>query len=184
MRRSEAECTKLHSASILRYLSPERTRCKALGCLTSDAQPLRCDKEVHAMRSFGLSALIALSFVLLPPVSAASAAAWEPATASGASAGATHSTFIIQASVTLPQSCYAARIRSTPITLHTPRSFFVEQRAPSSPCGGGAYHCTIVSPNFPLPIPHSIEVISKGQRSKVTVATEEPPPTPPLCRKS
>jgi hypothetical protein len=136
------------------------------------------------MRSFGLSALIALSFVLLPPVSAASAATWEPATATSASAGAHHSTFIVQASVTLPQSCYAARIRSTPITLNTPRSFFVEQRAPSSPCTGAIYHCTVVSPNFPLPIPHTIEVISKGQRSKVMVATEEPQATPPLCRKN
>jgi hypothetical protein len=136
------------------------------------------------MRSFALTAPIALICALLPPLSAASAATWEPATATNVSAGATHSTFIVQASVTLPQSCFAARIRSTPITLNTPRSFFVEQRAPSSPCTGSIYHCTVVSPNFPLPIPHTIQVISKGQRSKVTVATEEPQATPPLCRKS
>lgn len=136
------------------------------------------------MRSLALTALIALSFVLLPPGSAASAADWGPATANSVSAGATHSTFIVQASVTLPQSCFAARIRSTPISLNTPRQFFVEQRAPSSPCTGAIYHCTVVSPNFPLPIPHTIQVVSKGQRSKVMVATEEPQPTPPLCRKS
>lgn len=136
------------------------------------------------MRSFALAAPIALLCVLLPPASAASAAAWEPATATNVSAGATHSTFFVQASVTLPQSCFAARIRSTPIMLNTPRSFYVEQRAPSSPCTGSIYHCTVVSPNFPLPIPHTIQVISKGQRSKVTVATEEPVATPPLCRKS
>jgi hypothetical protein len=137
------------------------------------------------MRSFGLPALVALSFVLLP-LSATIAADWAPATATSVTAGAHHSTFVVQAAVTLPNSCYTARIRSTPITLHTQRSFAVEQLAPSSACKNtAAYHCTVVSPDFPLPIPHMIEVVSKGQRSKVAVSTEEePPPAQPLCRKS
>jgi hypothetical protein len=161
---------------------PLRERFKALGCLTL-CLFFTLDEEVQPMRYFGLPTLTALSLFLLP-LSAASAAAWEPATATSVTAGAHHSTFIVQASVTLPNSCYAARIRSTPITLHTPRSFFVEQRAPSSQCSGSTYTCTVVSPDFPLPIPHTIEVASKGQRSKVTVATEEPKAAPPLCRKS
>ncbi len=136
------------------------------------------------MRHFDRSTAIALLFAILPSVAVA-APAWEPATASSVNAGASPSTFIVQASVTLPQSCYAARIRSTPISLHTARSFYVEQRAPSSACSNkSAYKCTVVSPGFPLPIPHMIEVVSKGpQKWKVAVATEEPVATPPVCRK-
>jgi hypothetical protein len=138
------------------------------------------------MRSFVLSASALSLLLIITPLSAVSAGSWEPATASGITAGAHHETFIVEAAVTLPQNCYAARIRSTPISLHTPRSFYVEQLAPSSPCASKtAYKCTVVSPDFPLPIPHQIEVVSKGpQRSKVTVSTEEEPnPAPPLCRK-
>jgi hypothetical protein len=138
------------------------------------------------LRSFVLSATTLSLFLIIAPLSAVSAPSWEPATASGVTAGAHHETFIVEATLTLPQNCYAARIRSTPISLHTPRSFYVEQLAPSSPCASKtAYKCTVVSPDFPLPIPHQIEVVSKGpQRSKVTVSTEEEPnPAPPLCRK-
>jgi hypothetical protein len=137
------------------------------------------------MRHFALSTTIALLFSILPSISATAAPSWEPATATAVTAGASPSTFIVQASVTLPNSCYAARIRSTPISLHTPRSFYVEQRAPSSTCNNkSAYTCTVVSPGFPLPIPHNIEVTSKGpQRWKVGVNTHEPTATPPLCRK-
>jgi hypothetical protein len=137
------------------------------------------------MRPVALSTSALLLFLIIQPLSALSAPAWEPATASSVTAGAHHSTFIVEAAVTLPQNCYAARIRSTPISLHTPRSFYVEQLAPSSPCANkAAYKCTVVSPDFPLPIPHQIEVVSKGpQRWKVAVSTEEPNPAPPLCRK-
>ena len=136
------------------------------------------------MRHFGRSAVIALSFSMLP-LACAAAPAWEPATATNVDAGASPSTFIVQALVTLPQSCYAARIRSTPISLHTPRSFYVEERAPSSPCNSSsAYKCTVVSPGFPLPIPHMIDVVSKGPQTwKVAVKTHEPAATPPICRK-
>jgi hypothetical protein len=135
------------------------------------------------MHHFDRSTAIALLFAILPSVGVA-APAWEPATATSVNAGASPSTFIVQALVTLPQSCYAARIRSTPISLHTPRSFYVEQLAPSSPCSNSIYKCTVVSPGFPLPVPHMIEVVSKGpQRWKVAVSTHEPAATPPVCRK-
>lgn len=137
------------------------------------------------MRYTSLCGLIALLFFALPSAPVASAPQWTPATATSVTAGASHSTFIVQALVTLPQECDSARIRSTPISLSSPRSFFVEQRAPSSPCSSSRpYSCTVVSPAFPLPIPHVIEVVSKGpQKWKVTVATEEPTSSPPLCRK-
>jgi hypothetical protein len=135
---------------------------------------------------FIFAAAIAVVFVGSASICAQSAPAWEPATATAVSAGASHSTFIVQASVTLPQSCYAARIRSTPISLHAPRSFYVEQLAPSSPCKNGAkaYSCTVVSPEFPLPIPHMVDVFSKGHSEwKVAVHTTKPAAMPPLCSK-
>ncbi|HEY2475976.1 MAG TPA: hypothetical protein VGI19_14395 [Candidatus Cybelea sp.] len=138
------------------------------------------------MRHFGTSAAIALLILGLLPV-VANAQTWQPASASNISAGAAHSTFIVQASVTLPNACYTARVRSTPITLHTSRSFYVEQLAPSGKCtkGTAAYTCTVVSPEFPLPIPHAINVISKGPRTtEVKVSTEESHAAPPLCRTS
>ncbi|HVN69233.1 MAG TPA: hypothetical protein VMU38_06270 [Candidatus Binatia bacterium] len=139
------------------------------------------------MRYFGLSATIALLVALAPPVSAATPA-WEPATANSVTAGAAESHFNVEASVTLPQSCYSARIRSTPISLHSTRTFYVEQMAPSSPCKAtAAFTCTIVSPDFPLPIPQTITVNSKGpagsKKWKVTVHTHETAPAPPMCNK-
>jgi len=138
------------------------------------------------MMRLGLSAIVLFSFLTLS-ITGATASGWGPATATSVSAGASHSTFIVQAAVTLPQLCYAARIRSTPITLHTPRSFYVEQQPTTAPCNKGrtAYQCTVVSPAFPLPIPHMIEVVSKGPKQwKVAVGVEEPVATPPLCRKN
>ncbi len=135
------------------------------------------------MRSFMLSGVIAAALAVAPSVSLAASPAWTPATATNITAGAGHSNFMIHASVTLPQSCYAARIRSTPISLHSPREFYVEQMGPSSPCTKPTnnYTCTVVSPAFPLPIPQSIEVLSKGQKTKVHVAAHEPAATPPVC---
>jgi hypothetical protein len=138
------------------------------------------------MRLFVPAAVIASSFFMLQSLGVASAAGWEPATATNVSAGAGPSAFIVEASVTLPQMCYTARIRSTPIALHSTRSFYIEQMAPSSKCSSSsAYKCTVVSPAFPLPIPHIIDVYSKGpQKWKITVAVHEPSPAPPICRKS
>lgn len=137
------------------------------------------------MRYFYSSVAIACSLLALPANAIAAAPAWEPATATSVSAGASPSTFAINASVTLPQRCYAARIRSTPISLHSPRAFYIEERAPSSTCSSkNAYTCTVVSPGFPLPIPHEIDVFSKGpQRWKVMVHPHEASPTPPICGK-
>jgi len=135
------------------------------------------------MRSLILSAAIASALVVAPSLTLAASPAWTPATATTITAGAGHSNFVIHASVTLPQSCYAARIRSTPISLHSEREFYVEQMGPMSPCTKPTnnYTCTVVSPAFPLPIPQSIEVLSKGQKTKVHVATHEPAATPPVC---
>ncbi len=137
------------------------------------------------MRYFTITAAMALSLLALPSVSLAGSSGWTPAAATGIAAGAGHSNFIVQASVTLPQSCYVARIRSTPISMHAPRAFYIEQMAPSSPCSKPTsnYTCTVVSPAFPLPIPQTVEVYSKSGKSKVTVATKEPAATPPLCNK-
>ena len=134
---------------------------------------------------FSFSAVLAAFALFVQSAAGADAASWQPATATSVTAGAGHSNFMIQASVTLPKSCYAARIRSTPISLQAPRSFDIEQMAPSSSCSGNSYTCTVVSPAFPLPIPHMIDVYSAGPKKwKVAVHTTEPVPVPPICRKS
>ncbi len=137
------------------------------------------------MRYSALTIAMASLAIGLSSLSTASAAGWEPATATAVIAGAHQSTFMVQAWVTLPQSCYAARIRSTPISLHAPRSFYVEEKAPAAPCKTqSAYRCTVLSPAFPLPIPHTIDVLSQGpKRWKVPVRTTEPGPVPPQCAK-
>jgi hypothetical protein len=137
------------------------------------------------MRNSSLWAVIGSLFFILSSVSVANASGWEAAAATSVTAGAGHSTFIVQAVVMLPTRCYAARIRSTPISLHSPRSFYVEQQPLSPTCKSTtAYACTVVSPAFPLPIPHQIDVVSKGpEKQKVAVHMKEPKPTPPLCSK-
>ncbi len=134
------------------------------------------------MRHLGLAAAALL--VLLPSIAAADPA-WQKATATSVSAGVnSKSTFVIQASVTLPQSCDLARIRTYAITSQLNRSFVVEQQAPSSMCKGTTmYKCT-VSAAFRLPIEHKFDVFSKGNMWVVRLAMEPPTPTPPLCRKS
>jgi hypothetical protein len=138
------------------------------------------------MRNMSLGAALASLFFVFSSAGIANASGWELATATGIDAGAGHSAFIIQAMVTLPTRCYTARIRSTPITLHTPRSFYVEQQAPSSTCKStAAYTCTAISPAFPLPIPHEVDVVSKGPKKwKVAVHTSEPHAMPPVCGKT
>jgi hypothetical protein len=133
------------------------------------------------MRNLILPAIMLLA---LAP-STAAAASWQPATADAISAGvSSKSTFVIQADVTLPQSCDAARIRTLAVTSQLHRSYIVEMSAPSSPCAGKTmYKCTVVSPNFNLPIPHKFEVDSKGKTSEVLLAAEAPKPTLALCNK-
>jgi|HubBroStandDraft_4_1064222.scaffolds.fasta_scaffold00002_15 hypothetical protein len=131
--------------------------------------------------------LAAFALLVLPPaIVAAATPGWQTATATSVNAGVTSkSTFQIQAYVTLPQSCDMARIRTLAITSQLHRSFIVEQMAPSAPCTGKTvYKCTVVSPNFSLPIPHKFDVDSKGKTWGVTLSMASPQPVEPLCRKS
>ncbi len=136
------------------------------------------------MRNFRLVATLAM-LVLPPAIAAAATPTWKPATATMVSAGVkSKSTFIIQAYVTLPQSCDAARIRTLSITSQLHRSFIVEQMPPSSMCSGKTvYTCTAVSPEFRLPIQQPFEVDSKGKTWKVALAMHPPTPMPPMCPK-
>jgi hypothetical protein len=136
------------------------------------------------MHRFSLAAIALL--VLPPSIVAAATPTWQPATATSVSAGVnSKSTFVVQAYVSLPQQCYAARIRSSEISMNAHRYFVVEQLPPSSSCTKKtAYKCTVVSSSFPMPIPHKFEVESKGQKSEVTLAMEPPTPIEPMCRKS
>ena len=138
------------------------------------------------MRNSTLWAAVASIFFVFSSAGIANASGWDLASASAVEAGAGHSEFIVQAMVTLPTRCYMARIRSTPINLHTPRSFYIEQQAPSSTCKSStSYVCMVVSPAFPLPIPHQIDVVSKGPKKwKVAVHTSEPHTMPPVCGKT
>ncbi len=136
------------------------------------------------MRNFCLAVTL-VSLVFAPAIAAAASPSWQPATATVVSAGVKKSTFIIQAYVTLPQSCDTARIRTLSINSQLHRSFIVEQMAPSSPCSGKtAYKCTVVSPEFQLPIQHPFEVESKGKAWEVAPAMEPPTPVEPMCRKA
>ena len=128
---------------------------------------------------------IAIALLLPPALVRAATPSWQPATATMVSGGiASKSTFVIQAYVTLPQACDAARIRTESISSQLHRSFIVEQLPPSSPCTGAIYKCTVVSPAYHLPLQQPFEVHSKGKTWEVHLAMEPPNPTPPSCRKS
>jgi hypothetical protein len=135
------------------------------------------------MRHLRFAAAIAL--LVVPPSIVSAAASWQPATATTVSAGvASKSTFVIQAYVTLPQSCDMARIRTLEMTSELHRSFIVEQMPPSAPCNQKTvYKCTIVSRTLSLPITHTFDVESKGKTWKVALAMEAPTPVEPMCKK-
>jgi hypothetical protein len=136
------------------------------------------------MRLLHVPAAIAL-FALLPAMTAAAAPSWAPATAMSVTAYAEHSDFLIDAYLSVPNACYAARIRTDMGT--SGRVFFVEQmKSPSATaCSPSPYKCTIISAPIPLPIPQSIAVTSQNKKWKVHVLTEhEPAPMQPMCRKS
>ncbi len=133
------------------------------------------------MRHFGLAAAL----LVLSPSIAAAAPAWHKATATSVNAGVnTRSTFVIQAYVTLPQSCYATHIRTYAITSQLNRSFVVEQMGPSPACKGPANYKCAVSASFMLPIEHKFDVFSKGYMWIVRLAMKPPTPIEPQCRKS
>lgn len=130
--------------------------------------------------------LAAAALLVLPPaIVAAATPSWSPATAMSVNAGITSkSTFRIDAVVTLPQQCDMARIRTLAITSQLHRSFIVEQMPPASTCTQKTvYTCTVVSPNFQLPIPHKFEVETKGKTWEVPLSMESPHPMPPMCNK-
>lgn len=129
-------------------------------------------------------ALAAAVLLVLPPAAAAADTSWHKATATSVGAGVnTKSTFLIQAYVTLPQSCDAARIRTYTVTSQLNRSFVVEEQAGSSTCKGTTnYKCTVAG-QFRLPIEHKFDVYSKGHMWVVRLAMTPPTPIQPLCRK-
>lgn len=132
------------------------------------------------MRHLGFAAA---ALLVLSPTPAASAASWQTATAVSVIAGINgHSTFVIDAYVTLPQSCYAARVQTYAVTAGLNRSFIVVQRAGST-CSGAAYSC-VAQQTFNLPIQHKFDVHTKGKTWHVTMGASAPAPTQPLCRKS
>ncbi len=132
------------------------------------------------MRYFRTAA--ALTLVVLSPA-IAGAASWQRATAGTVHAGVTSSsTFVIAAYVTLPAQCYVARIRTSTSVIS--RSFVVEEMPGSATCTGETvYHCTVVSPNFSLPIAHTFAVHSQGKTWEVTLAATAPNPLEPMCAK-
>jgi hypothetical protein len=133
------------------------------------------------MRHLCLVAAIA-SLAFLPPIAAS--ASWQLATATSAEAGIkSHSTFVVQAYVTLPNSCYSAGIQQVLETPQFHRHFRVVQQAPTTICSGPQYKCTVVSPTYNLPVQQPFEVDSKGQTWKVHLTTQPPTPVPPICRK-
>lgn len=133
-----------------------------------------------------LGIAVAFALLVVAPATAVSATTWQPATATMVTAGiASKSTFLIQAYVTLPQSCDIARIRTYGMTTELHRSFIVEQMPPSGACAQKVvYKCTVVSRAFSLPITHTFDVESKGKTWKVTLAMHTPAPVQPMCKTS
>jgi hypothetical protein len=134
------------------------------------------------MRDLRFAAAMAL--LAFAPSIAAAASSPSPATATSVTAGITSkSTFVVQAYITLPQSCYAARFEQILQTPHLHRHFSLLQVPPSSPCTGPQYKCTVVSPNYNLPIQMPFEVNTKDRVFEVHLSTHAPQPIEPLCRK-
>jgi hypothetical protein len=134
------------------------------------------------MRHLRFTAAIAL--LALAPSIAAAASSPQLATATIVNGGITSkSTFVVQAYVTLPQSCYAARFQQILETPHLHRHFAVLQVAPSSTCTGPQYKCTVVSSNYNLPIQQPFEVATKGKVWEIHLGTHPAQPIEPMCRK-
>lgn len=133
------------------------------------------------MRYLALS--VAALLVVPPTVAPAASSGWQPASATSVIAGiSSRSTFVIDAYVTLPQSCYAARVQTYAVTTGLNRSFIVVQRA-GSMCSGPAHSC-VAAQTFSLPIQHKFDVHTKGKTWHVTMGEHVPPPTQPMCSKS
>jgi hypothetical protein len=134
------------------------------------------------MRDLCFAAAIAL--LALAPSMAAAASSPSPATATSVTGGITsNTTFVVQASVTLPQSCYAVRFQQILATPHLHRHFALLQVPPSSPCTGPQYKCTAVSSSYNLPIQLPFKVETQGRVFEVHLSAHAPQPIEPLCRK-
>lgn len=134
------------------------------------------------MRDLRFAAAIAL--LTFAPSIAAAASSPQLATAASVTGGITSkSTFVVQAYITLPQSCYAAHFTQILETPHLHRHFSVMQVPPSSPCTGPQYKCTAVSPNYNLPIQQPFTVNAQGKAWEVHLSMHAPQPIEPLCRK-
>lgn len=132
------------------------------------------------MRYLCLASVIA-ALAFAPSIAEASS---QLATATSVNGGITSkSTFVVQAYVTLPQSCYAARFQQVVETPHLHRHFIVWQVPPSSPCTGPQYKCTVASPNYNLPVQQPFEVETKGKAWEIHLSMHAPEPIEPMCRK-
>jgi hypothetical protein len=135
---------------------------------------------MHHLRFAAAMALLAFG-----PLIATAASSPQLATTTSVNGGITSkSTFVVQAYVTLPQSCYAARIQQVLETPNLHRHFLVLQVPPSSMCTGPQYKCTVASPNYNLPVQQPFEVDSKGKVWKIHLGTHPPQLIEPVCRKS
>ncbi len=129
------------------------------------------------MRYLGLAMAALLG---LPPTIAPAATSWQTATATSVTGGvSSKSTFVIDAYLTMPQSCYAARIRTYTVSTGLHRTFIVEQRG-GPMCSGSAYKCTVTQ-NFMLPIQQPFDVYTKGKVWHVHLTMHPPTPIPPMC---
>lgn len=135
------------------------------------------------MRHLRLPAAMAL--LALAPTIASAASSPQLATATSVSGGITSkSTFVVQAYVTLPQSCYTASFQQILETPRLHRHFLVLQGSPTSTCSGPQYKCTVVSSRYNLPVQQPFEVDSKGKVWEIHLGTQPPQPIEPMCRKS
>jgi hypothetical protein len=134
------------------------------------------------MRHFGLAAAALL--VLTPSMASAAGHPWQLAKATTVMAAVNShtNTFVIDAYVTLPMSCYATSVQTHSVTSDLNRAFAVMQQQPSSMCTGPAYSC-VASGTFRLPIQHTFNVYTKGKVWHVHLGTHPPTPTQPMCHK-
>lgn len=131
--------------------------------------------------------LAAFSICFLSPGRAStSSPQWEPATAMTVTAGLnSRSTFVIQADVELPQSCYAAQIHQVRLDPKSAPYYLVEQqRVTTQPCTHVILKCSVVSATFGPPSPLQVLVKSKGPKEwNLKVNPTAPKPGRAACPK-
>jgi hypothetical protein len=138
------------------------------------------------MRNFVLAAIALLVIAPAATAAATPSTSWQKATAQSVTGGVTgKKTFVLQAYITLPMSCDAARIRTLSMNSQLHRSYIVEQKWSGTLCHSGKpnYNCTIESPTFQLPIQQPIEVDTQGKTWEVHLSMHPPTPIQPMCNK-